>query len=364
MPIDEVEHLVEQHQDRAAGHLDQSTDRLGTWRDGARGRSEHGNPRVTGELVSEVDPGGFPPFPWVPGVADEDGDLGPRHRRQSRFEEERGDAVEAGRALVMPREMIKRGERMGLAPAKLGDQGQDRGGVLGTPGQSSQDHPGVVAEGAGEAGPREELRGIDVILRRGPGDDLLEGDGKLVGVEGSAEADLRPRTDGFVPGLHQVILRGDDIVTEGAERANREEVTALVGQKKAHPRELQKVVVNRFELVRQRVDPRDREAEVRIEFVGDAEGVGLEPEEKKSAIPPVGARRILDPERRQVSRAQSDSAKLLRGETNEADDPPINVVPSDRLDTHRLAEDRALQNLALAQRDRDGHRSVTPGEPE
>ena len=58
----------------------------------------------------------------------------------------------------------------------------------------------------------------------------------------------------------------------------------VVGQQEAHAGELEQVVVDRFELVRQRIDARDRQAEVRIELVGDAERVCLEAEAKQAAV--------------------------------------------------------------------------------
>ena len=58
----------------------------------------------------------------------------------------------------------------------------------------------------------------------------------------------------------------------------------IVGQQEADARELEQVVVDRFELMRQRIDARDREAEVGIELVGDAERVGLEAEPQQAAV--------------------------------------------------------------------------------
>ena len=58
----------------------------------------------------------------------------------------------------------------------------------------------------------------------------------------------------------------------------------VVGQQEADAGELEQVVVDGFELVRQRIDAGDRQAEVGIELVGDAEGVGLEAEAEQSAV--------------------------------------------------------------------------------
>ena len=51
----------------------------------------------------------------------------------------------------------------------------------------------------------------------------------------------------------------------------------VVGEQEADAGELQQVVVDGLKLVRQRIDARDGEAEVRVELVGDAQRVGLKP---------------------------------------------------------------------------------------
>ena len=58
----------------------------------------------------------------------------------------------------------------------------------------------------------------------------------------------------------------------------------VVGQEEADAGELEQVVVDRFELVRQRIDARDRQTEVGIELVGDAERVRLEAEAQQNAV--------------------------------------------------------------------------------
>ena len=62
----------------------------------------------------------------------------------------------------------------------------------------------------------------------------------------------------------------------------------IVGEQEAHAGELQQVVVDRLELVRQRIDARDREPEVGVELVGDAEGVGLKTQAQQAAVPAEG----------------------------------------------------------------------------
>ena len=46
--------------------------------------------------------------------------------------------------------------------------------------------------------------------------------------------------------------------------------------------EFEEVIVDRFELVRQRIDAGNRETEIRIELVSDAERVSLKPEPEQA----------------------------------------------------------------------------------
>src|SRR5439155_15359559 len=86
--------------------------------------------------------------------------------------------------------------------AELRDESQNRRSVLGLSGESPQDHAGVFAQGPREAGAGEELRRIAVVLWRGAGHDLLEGNGELVRVERAALPDFLAWRGNLVPGLH------------------------------------------------------------------------------------------------------------------------------------------------------------------
>ena len=57
----------------------------------------------------------------------------------------------------------------------------------------------------------------------------------------------------------------------------------VVREQEPHPRELEQVVVNSLKLVRQRIHAGYRESEVRVELVGDAEGVGLDAQAEAGA---------------------------------------------------------------------------------
>ena len=58
----------------------------------------------------------------------------------------------------------------------------------------------------------------------------------------------------------------------------------VVGQQKSHAGELQEVLVDGFELVRERIHPRDGQPEVGIELVGDAEGVCLQSQPEQASV--------------------------------------------------------------------------------
>jgi hypothetical protein len=90
----------------------------------------------------------------------------------------------------------------------------------------------------------------------------------------------------------------------------------VVGQQEPHARELEQVVVDRLELVRQRVDARDRQAEVGIELVGDAERVGLEAEPQEPPVPVVRVPRVEDRESLDLGRGKRHPAKALRARSD------------------------------------------------
>ena len=66
----------------------------------------------------------------------------------------------------------------------------------------------------------------------------------------------------------------------------------VVGQQEADAGELREIVVDGFELVRQRVDAGDGQAEVGIELVGDAERIGLDAEAQQVPSPSKARSRI------------------------------------------------------------------------
>src|SRR5690606_19616455 len=67
-------------------------------------------------------------------------------------------------------------------------------------------------------------------------------------------------------------------------RHDRLSGAGVVRQQETHACELQQVVVDGLELMRQRIHPRDRQPEVRIELVGDTERISLQSEAEKVPI--------------------------------------------------------------------------------
>ena len=79
--------------------------------------------------------------------------------------------------------MVQARQRVGLSTPELGDEGEYRGGALGLSRQSSQDRAGVFSQGLGEICPGEKLFRVLVVRRSLAVDDLVKGNGELVGVE-------------------------------------------------------------------------------------------------------------------------------------------------------------------------------------
>ena len=201
--VDEVQHLVEQQQHRrfrGHKHLGQ---RLGPRRRVLGRGAEGGCPRVAGKLARQVDPRRLPPLCGVPGVAHEDADPGGRSFGHARLAQQPQDPGQPGRAGPGPGQVVEGGQGMRLAAAELGNQGQHRGRVLGPSGQASQHHAGMIRQGPGEAGAREELRRVPVVRRRSPGHHLFQRNGELVRAERPAFADLLAGSDDLVPGVHR-----------------------------------------------------------------------------------------------------------------------------------------------------------------
>ena len=231
--VDEVEHLVEQHQHGCAGRREHAAQGLGTRRGRRRVRAEQLDAPITGELTRHVDPRRLPTLARIPGVADEDGYTGFGGSRQPGIAQKAGDLIQAVCGFAGRDEVIQRGQRVRLAAAELGHQRHHRRRVRRLPRQSPQYHPCVLAQRAREAGAGEERFGIAVIGRCRAPDHLLQGDSELVRVERAAFADLLARLRDSVPRIkrhrrlspHVVVSRSAEAIrppaTPGASPRHR-----------------------------------------------------------------------------------------------------------------------------------------------
>jgi len=60
--------------------------------------------------------------------------------------------------------------------------------------------------------------------------------------------------------------------------------SGVIGEQETHPRRFQEVVIDSLQLVGERIDAGDGEAEEGIELVGDSKRVSLEPEAQQAAV--------------------------------------------------------------------------------
>ena len=163
--------------------------------------------RVAGELAGDVDPRRLPARLRVPGVADEHRHLCLGRLGQPSLAQEVAHAGKrrCGRARVG--QVPERGQHVRLAAAHLRDQRLHRSGVLGFTGEATQHEARVVPQCPREAGPREKLLGLLVVVRGGARDHLFERDGELVRVERAPFTDFFAGCDQFVPGFHWLLLK-------------------------------------------------------------------------------------------------------------------------------------------------------------
>jgi len=119
----------------------------------------------------------------------------------------------------------------------------------------------------------------------------------------------------------------------------------IIRQKKAHPRELEERLIDRLELVRQGVHPGDRQPEVGIEFIGDSQGIGLQPEAEEVAIALVGVADRMDTEGLEVLEGEGNPSEPLGPDADQADRPEPRSISRDRLHPHRLVKLRSGKDL-------------------
>jgi hypothetical protein len=98
--------------------------------------------------------------------------------------------------------MVEGRQRVCLATAELGNEGEHWRSVFGLAGKASQYHTSVLAQRPGKACAREEFGWLPVVFGRSASHNLFEGNGKLVWIKGAALTNLLARERDLVPGLH------------------------------------------------------------------------------------------------------------------------------------------------------------------
>jgi len=93
---------------------------------------------------------------------------------------------------------------MGLPAPELGEKGKYWIRVTRLAREPSEHHARMCSEGVGEAGAREELLWVAVVLRGHSIDHLFESDRELIGAEGATLAHLLTKGDDVVPGFQMV----------------------------------------------------------------------------------------------------------------------------------------------------------------
>ena len=208
MAVDEVQHLVEQQQHRRIRGGEHAGKRFRARRRGLGGAAERFHALRAGQLPRQVDPRVLAALDRIPRIADEDADAGLRRLRHARLAQQVRHARQFGRLRPGAGDVVQRRERVRLAAAELGDEGEHRRRVRRLPRQPPQHHARVFAERPREAGAGEELGRIAVVLRRRAGHHLLQGDGELVRAERPPFAHLLAQRDDFVPGVYGAISLG------------------------------------------------------------------------------------------------------------------------------------------------------------
>ena len=227
-----------------------------------------------------------------------------------------------------------------------------------------------------EIPPRTEQALTGVFLDRRPGDArddlviLLPGVLAVVGPERGPADELELLAElvrHFALPLKGEIRRSDDQDPLGEapglelldEEAGHYRLAGpgIVGEQEADPGKLEEILVDRFELMGERIDAGDREGEERVVFMGEAEPVRLNAEPESAGIAVKGNAigehlergNLISGEDRVVGRA---------GSTADPHDPHRGAHRRDGVDLHRLRQGRAGDRRARLKRGGWGHGSV------
>src|SRR5207249_3088908 len=110
--------------------------------------------------------------------------------------------------------------------------------------------------------------------------------------------------------------------------------------------QLEEIIVNSLKLVGKRVNAGNGQAEVRIEFVSNAESVSLETQAQERSVPIERLGGLKDVERGHLLPGDCDPAESLGLQADKAEHPSVVAIGLHGLDSHRLVEKRAGDDLA------------------
>ena len=183
VPVDEVEYLIKQDENRRLCHGEEVSENPGPWGCDPCGGAKGVYAFFSRYLAGHVYPGSFGPVAGVPGGANESCDSHFVRNCRSGLLEQVLNSCQAGCFSSRPGDVVQARQRVGLSSPELGDEGEYRGSVPGLSRQSSQDRAGVFSQGLGEVRSGEELFRILVVRRSFAVNHLVKGDGELVRVE-------------------------------------------------------------------------------------------------------------------------------------------------------------------------------------
>ena len=122
---------------------------------------------------------------------------------------------------------------------------------------------------------------------------------------------------------------------------------SVIREKEADACQLQQIVVDGLKLMRQRVYAGNGESEVGVKLVGDTERVRLNADPEDLSVAVVSEMGLLDLELLEVGGGEGYLAEASSVESAQANDPRAGAGLLIRLHPHRLAEERAGDDLPL-----------------
>ncbi|GIW54135.1 MAG: hypothetical protein KatS3mg082_0539 [Nitrospiraceae bacterium] len=108
------------------------------------------------------------------------------------------------------------------------------------------------------------------------------------------------------------------------------------------------MIADGFQLVRQGIDVRDGENRAGVEFVSDAQCMGLKTQPELLPIAVIPEDGVEDAKAFDVSEREGDVAEAFCLCANQADNPGLLTARADRFHPHGLAEQRAMRIWLLS----------------